>query len=365
VQVPVPLQPPPLQPLKVEPAAGVAVKVTAVPLPNSAEQVAPHAMPAGELVTVPVPAPDLLTVSVKVWSAKVAVTVVAALSVTVQVPVPEQPPLQPLKVEPAAGVAVKVTAVPLANAAEQVAPHEMPAGLLVTVPLPAPVFETVSVTVDARVTVKLSVAVFPAVSRAVTVSTFVPVWRVMPLAVQLVVPVAVPLPPRSFAHVTCVTPTESDAVPPSVRVGLLVVKVGFVVGVVMVTVGAVPSVPVPDTPREIGSPSAVKVTFAVEVAAVVGLKRTVTVWVAFSPTRLNGLPDTMLKGAGTDAVPDTVPPTVFCTVKVWFATAPRFTLPKFTVPVGLTAKVIRAGAFETDEQALSMPPESTAVIATK
>ena len=45
--------------------------------------------------------------------AKVAVTVVAALSVTVQVPVPEQPPpVQPEKVELAAGVAVKVIAVP-------------------------------------------------------------------------------------------------------------------------------------------------------------------------------------------------------------------------------------------------------------
>ena len=45
---------------------------------------------------------------------KVAVTVVAADIVTVQEPVPEQPPpLQPLKVEPAAGVAVSVTAVPL------------------------------------------------------------------------------------------------------------------------------------------------------------------------------------------------------------------------------------------------------------
>ena len=73
---------------------------------------------------------------------------VAALSATVQVPVPEQPPpLQPLKVEPAAGVAVKVTPVPLANAAEQVVPHEIPAGLLVTVPVPAPPGLTVSVKV--------------------------------------------------------------------------------------------------------------------------------------------------------------------------------------------------------------------------
>ena len=70
---------------------------------------------------------------------------VAALSVTVQVPVPEQlPPLQPVKVEPAAGAAVKVTAVPLANAAEHVAPQEMPAGALVTVPVPAPLELTIS-----------------------------------------------------------------------------------------------------------------------------------------------------------------------------------------------------------------------------
>ena len=45
----------------------------------------------------------------------VAVTVVSAVSVTTQVPVPVQPPpVQPVKVEPAAGVAVSVTAVPLA-----------------------------------------------------------------------------------------------------------------------------------------------------------------------------------------------------------------------------------------------------------
>src|SRR5439155_16360889 len=127
VQVAVPEQPPPVQPAKVEPAAGAAVKVTAVPLANAAAHVVPHATPAGALVTVPLPTPALLTVSVKVGRAKVAVTVVAAFTVTVQVPVPEQPPpLQPVKVEPAAGAAVKVTAVPLANAAAQVAPHATP-----------------------------------------------------------------------------------------------------------------------------------------------------------------------------------------------------------------------------------------------
>src|SRR6266581_6255377 len=148
MQVPVPEQPPPLQPVKVELASGVAVKVTAVALANGAAHVAPQVMPAGELVMVPVPVPDLLTVSVKDCCAKVAVTEVAALRVTIQGPVPEQPPpLQPVKVEPASGVAVRVTAVPLANGAAQVAPQSMPAGLLVTVPEPAPALLTVSVKV--------------------------------------------------------------------------------------------------------------------------------------------------------------------------------------------------------------------------
>ena len=76
---------------------------------------------------------------------KVAVTVVAAEMVTVQVLVPEQPPpVQPLKVEPAAGAAVRVTAVPLVKLAAQVAPQVMPAGELVTVPLPVPAGVTVS-----------------------------------------------------------------------------------------------------------------------------------------------------------------------------------------------------------------------------
>ena len=82
---------------------------------------------------------------------------------------------------------------------------------------------TVGGVVSLKVTVKLSVAVLPAASRAVTVSTFVPGWSAIPLAVQLVVPLAVPLPPRLFAHVTWVTPMLSDPVPPSVREELVVV----------------------------------------------------------------------------------------------------------------------------------------------
>jgi hypothetical protein len=68
-------------------------------------------MPAGELVTVPLPVPALTTVRPKVWVLKVAVQEAAALIVTE--PVEHPVPLQPTKVEPLAGVAVKVTTVPL------------------------------------------------------------------------------------------------------------------------------------------------------------------------------------------------------------------------------------------------------------
>src|SRR2546425_746949 len=79
-----------------------------------------------------------------VMSVNVAVTVVAALRVTVQAPGPEQPPpLQPVKVEPVVGTAVSVTAVPLAKLAAQVAPQMMPAGAPATAPPPGPPFLTV------------------------------------------------------------------------------------------------------------------------------------------------------------------------------------------------------------------------------
>ena len=49
----------PVQPAKVEPVAALAVKVTVVPLLKVPEQVLPQLMPAGELVTVPLPVPAL------------------------------------------------------------------------------------------------------------------------------------------------------------------------------------------------------------------------------------------------------------------------------------------------------------------
>ena len=61
VQVPVPEQPSPDQPVKVEPEAGLAVRATDVPELKLAEQVEPQLMPLGLLVTVPEPVPVLET----------------------------------------------------------------------------------------------------------------------------------------------------------------------------------------------------------------------------------------------------------------------------------------------------------------
>jgi len=64
---------------------------------------------------------------------------------TTQLALPLQAPLQPVKLLPASGVAVRLTEVPLLKLALQVAPQLMPAGLLVTLPAPAPDLATVSV----------------------------------------------------------------------------------------------------------------------------------------------------------------------------------------------------------------------------
>jgi hypothetical protein len=51
----------------------------------------------------------LVTVRTNVWSVNVAVTLFAESTVTIQLPVPVQGPLQPVKVDPVAAVAVRVT----------------------------------------------------------------------------------------------------------------------------------------------------------------------------------------------------------------------------------------------------------------
>lgn len=94
-----------------------------------------HPPPPPEDGGVPLP-PEVVRV-------KVAVTV--APSCTVQDPVPLQfPPLQPANMDPLTAVAVSVTLVPGANAAEQVPPQVIPGGLEATVPVPDPARLTVT-----------------------------------------------------------------------------------------------------------------------------------------------------------------------------------------------------------------------------
>src|SRR5271154_3228463 len=144
-QAPVPVHAP-LQPANTEPSAADCDSVTCVPLAKFALHVGLQLIPAGALVTVPVPVPASVTVNAKllVPPPKVAVTVVAAVTVMVQLPVPSHGALQPVNVDPVAGAAVKVTAVPLAKFAVQVGLQLIPAGELVTVPVPVPASVTVS-----------------------------------------------------------------------------------------------------------------------------------------------------------------------------------------------------------------------------
>jgi hypothetical protein len=139
VQTPVPLQPP-LQPIKRESAAGAAARMTTVFLRYVSEQSDPQSIPEGLLATVPLPEPDLLTVKSYVLGikVKVAITILAADIVTVQVPVPVQSPLQPVNNESPAGTADKVILVPSTRDSEQFTPQSMLAGSEVTVPLPVP-----------------------------------------------------------------------------------------------------------------------------------------------------------------------------------------------------------------------------------
>jgi hypothetical protein len=68
-------------------------------------------MPAGALATEPGPVPARVTVSGCGLPVNVAVTARACVIVTVQVPVPEHAPVQPVNVVFAPGVAVNVTLV--------------------------------------------------------------------------------------------------------------------------------------------------------------------------------------------------------------------------------------------------------------
>jgi hypothetical protein len=177
VQVPVPVQPP-LQPANVDPVAAVAVNVTDVPAKYVALHVGPQLIPAGLLLTPPAPVPARLTETVLGFAVKVAVTLADPFPPSAQVPVPVQPPLQPANVDPLAGVAVNVTDVPAKYVALHVGPQLIPAGLLLTLPLPVPVRFT-------------EIVLGFAVNVAVTLA------EALPPSVQLPVPVHPPLHPAN------------------------------------------------------------------------------------------------------------------------------------------------------------------------
>ena len=135
----------PVQPANAEPAAGVAVRATESPAAKEVLQVAPQLIPAGLLVTVPLPVPAFEIVNVLGGAAlNVAVQLRAADIVTLP-SLQSASPVQPANVDPETGVAVNVTTCPVANAPLQVVPQLIPAGLLVTEPVPVPALLIVSV----------------------------------------------------------------------------------------------------------------------------------------------------------------------------------------------------------------------------
>ena len=79
MHVPVPEQPPPLQPVNTDPDAAAACNVTDAPLPKSEEQVPPQEMLAGLLVTVPAPLPAFATVKLTFPTASVILVVCVRL----------------------------------------------------------------------------------------------------------------------------------------------------------------------------------------------------------------------------------------------------------------------------------------------
>ena len=88
----------------------------------------------------------------------------------------------------------------------------------------------------------VSVPVLPALSVAVTVIALLPLVKLTLETLQLVVPLAVPLPPPLLLHVTLLTPLVlSEVLPPKLMVLVGEVYVALDVGLVMVTVGAVVS----------------------------------------------------------------------------------------------------------------------------
>ncbi|HEY3086736.1 MAG TPA: hypothetical protein VGJ59_01560, partial [Jatrophihabitantaceae bacterium] len=162
--VAVPVQAP-LQPVKVAPAVGVAVRVAVEPAAwfGLVQVVAPAPQLIPPPVTVPFPTTDTLRVKPVppvVPPLKAAVTFFDWFIATVQVvAVPPQAPVQPVKVAPVAGVATSETVAPDAKFAEQMfapAPQLIAPVPPLTLPLPLTVTVNSIVCVNVAVTLRTS-----------------------------------------------------------------------------------------------------------------------------------------------------------------------------------------------------------------
>jgi hypothetical protein len=146
----------------------------------AAAQSVPQLIPGGFELTSPLPlaAPVLLTVSTNRCSSNVAVTVLAALIVTVQV-VPEtvSHPPQPARVELPAALAVRIAVVPASYCWEQAVPQSIPGGLEVTLPVPVPACITRRIGRSLTVSVVLALAPAPSTAVIVVIPGFTPVAR--------------------------------------------------------------------------------------------------------------------------------------------------------------------------------------------
>ena len=127
----------PLQPEKTESVAGAGIRATTLPWANSVLQLVPQFIPPTLLVIFPVPVPDRDTFKPYEIRLKEAEQDLLAFIVT-EPSRQSASPLQPVKMDPVAGTACKLTAVPVVKLAEHLLPQSIPAGELTIFPLPLP-----------------------------------------------------------------------------------------------------------------------------------------------------------------------------------------------------------------------------------
>ena len=120
-------------------------------------------MPAGLLMTVPLPVPWRETETVKssvLSNCAVTLALLVPAGIVQLLLVPLQAPLQPVNTLPLVALAVRVTALVLANLAEakvhSSSAQSKPLGLLLTLPIPVPLLLKVTMRVIA-VTLKVAV----------------------------------------------------------------------------------------------------------------------------------------------------------------------------------------------------------------